>query len=170
MCVYVCACVCVCTCTRAASRRFWGLWSTSPPTYCNALQHTVTRWNRYSRICAWKNLSSQFVLLNWRSLVHTSTCILKRLVGSLKWQVSAEYPLFHRALLQKRPIILRSLLIVATPYTPLHTATQCDVLQRTVTRCNTLQHVFQFVLLRICALTHHIHKCTQNSQYMYIYT
>jgi len=39
-----------------------------------------------------------------------------RLVGSLKLQVSfAEYSLFYRALLQKRPIILRSLLIVATP-------------------------------------------------------
>jgi len=39
-----------------------------------------------------------------------------RLVGSLKVQVSfAEYRLFYRALLQKRPIILRSLLIVATP-------------------------------------------------------
>ena len=34
-----------------------------------------------------------------------------------KLQVSfAEYSLFYRALLQKRPIILRSLLIVATPY------------------------------------------------------
>jgi len=40
-----------------------------------------------------------------------------QLVGSLKLQVSsAEYSLFYRALLQKRPIILRSLLIVATPY------------------------------------------------------
>jgi len=40
-----------------------------------------------------------------------------RLVGSLKLQVSfAEYRLFYRALLQKRPVILRSLLIVATPY------------------------------------------------------
>ena len=39
-----------------------------------------------------------------------------RLVGSLKLQVSfAEYRLFYRALLQKRPAILRSLLIVATP-------------------------------------------------------
>ena len=39
-----------------------------------------------------------------------------RLVGSLKLHVSfAEYCLFHRALLQKRPITLRSLLIVATP-------------------------------------------------------
>jgi len=40
-----------------------------------------------------------------------------RLVGSLKLQVSfAEYSQFYRALLQKRPIILRSLPIVATPY------------------------------------------------------
>jgi len=46
-----------------------------------------------------------------------------RLVGSLKLQVSfAEYSLFYRALLQKRPIILRSLLMVATPYrTPVQT-------------------------------------------------
>ena len=44
-----------------------------------------------------------------------------RLVGSLKLQVSfAEYSLFYRALLQKRPIVLRSLLIVATPYCILH--------------------------------------------------
>jgi len=40
-----------------------------------------------------------------------------RLVDSLKLQVtSAEYSLFYRALLQKRPLILRSQLIVATPY------------------------------------------------------
>ena len=40
-----------------------------------------------------------------------------QLVASLNLQISfAEYSLFHRALLQKRPIILRSLLIEATPY------------------------------------------------------
>ena len=40
-----------------------------------------------------------------------------RLVGSLKSQVSfAEYRLFHRALLQKRHIVFRGLLTVATPY------------------------------------------------------
>ena len=39
-----------------------------------------------------------------------------RLVGSLKLQVSfAKYHLFYRALLQKRRIILRNLLTVATP-------------------------------------------------------
>jgi len=40
-----------------------------------------------------------------------------RLVGSLKLEVSfAEYRLFYRALLQKRPVILWSLLIEATPF------------------------------------------------------
>jgi len=40
-----------------------------------------------------------------------------RIVGSWKLYVSfAEYRRFYRALLQKRPIILRRLLIVATPY------------------------------------------------------
>jgi len=40
-----------------------------------------------------------------------------RLIGSLKWWVSfADYRLFYRVLLQKRPTILRSLLLVATPY------------------------------------------------------
>jgi len=40
-----------------------------------------------------------------------------RLVGSLKlWVSFAEYGMFYRALLQKRPVILRSLLVVATPY------------------------------------------------------
>ena len=40
-----------------------------------------------------------------------------RLAGSLKlWVSFAEYRLFYRALLQNRPIILRSLLIEATPY------------------------------------------------------
>jgi len=46
-----------------------------------------------------------------------------QLVGSLKFYVSfAEYPLFYRALLKKRPIILRSLLAEATPcHTKSHT-------------------------------------------------
>ena len=41
-----------------------------------------------------------------------------RLVGSLKLYLSLEdIGLFGRDLLQKRPKILRSLLIIATPYT-----------------------------------------------------
>jgi len=42
-----------------------------------------------------------------------------RLVGSIKLYVSfAEYSLFYRSLLQKRPIILSILLTEATPYPP----------------------------------------------------
>jgi len=47
-----------------------------------------------------------------------------RLVGSLKLYVSFEkYSLFYRALLQKRHVLLRSLLIVATPYVYLYVYT-----------------------------------------------
>jgi len=64
-------------------------------THCNILQHTATHCNAR--------------LTNVRCGVAT----ISRL---LKVQVSfAEYRLFYRALLQKRPIFLRSLLIVATP-------------------------------------------------------
>jgi len=44
-----------------------------------------------------------------------------RLVGSLKLHISfTEYRLFYRTLLQKSLIILRSLLIEATPYIYIH--------------------------------------------------
>ena len=62
-----------------------------------------------------------------------------RLVGSLKLQVSfAEYSLFYRALLKKRPIILRSLLIIATPQCG---AVCCSVLQCAAVRCSVYQCV-----------------------------
>jgi len=71
-----------------------------------------------------------------------------RLVGSLKQQVSfAEYSLFYRALLQKRPIVLRSLLIVATPIHVSHHARSvcvavcCSALQCVAVRCSALQCV-----------------------------
>jgi len=77
-----------------------------------------------------------------------------RLVGSLKLQVSfAKEPYKRDYVLQKRPIILRRLLIVATPYLQVHfntrqhtathyTATHCNTLQHTATHCNTLQHSY----------------------------
>jgi len=50
-------------------------------------------------------------------IYHVSLMSLPLWGGSLKFQVSfTEYRLFYRALLQKRPINLRSLLIVATSY------------------------------------------------------
>ena len=61
-----------------------------------------------------------------------------QVVVSLKLQVSfAGYILFYRALLQKRTIILRSLLIVATPY---ETMPHSHVLQSTAAHDNTLHH------------------------------
>jgi len=61
--------------------------------------------------------------------VHTQTrvlCLYQRwlwLVGSLKLSVSfREYRLFYRDLLQKRPTIFRSSLIVASPYSRSSTA------------------------------------------------
>jgi len=61
-------------------------------THTHILQHTLTY--------------STYISIKWL-----------RLVGSLKWYVSfAEYSPFYRALLQKRTVILRSLLIVATQY------------------------------------------------------
>ena len=55
-------------------------------------------------------------------LIKLSTTGWLRVVDFLKLYVSfAEYNLFYRALLQKRPMILRRLLIVVTPYPlPLH--------------------------------------------------
>jgi len=56
-------------------------------------------------ICVQRITSSHGVAMRWL-----------RLVGSLKSLVCfAEYHLFDRALLQKRPIILRSLLLEASP-------------------------------------------------------
>ena len=55
----------------------------------------------------------------------------------LQIQVSfAEYSLFYRALLQKRPIILRSLLIVATPY----------LFSRESETINTLEREWRYIL------------------------
>jgi len=65
-------------------------------------------------------------------------------VGDFKLYVFfAEYRLFYRALLQKRPIILRRLLIVATPCVShaMH-ATHCNsVLQCVAVCCSVLQCV-----------------------------
>ena len=57
------------------------------------------------------------------------------LVGSSKLYVSfAEYRLFYTPLLQKRPVFLRSLLIVATPYTYMYSYSDQDVLVATISR------------------------------------
>ena len=77
--------------------------------------------------CAWLNWKVSETVCCPRHYGVAMACVALgimgwlRLVGSFKLQVSfAEYSLFYRALLQKRHIILRSLLIVATPYALLH--------------------------------------------------
>ena len=66
-----------------------------------------------------------------RTLQHTMGWL--PLVGSSKIQVSfAKEPYKRDDILQKRPMISTSLLIVATPYNTLqHIATHCDTLQHT---------------------------------------
>ena len=65
----------------------------------------------YKRGSHWVPAEKEYGVATIRSMVWL------RLVGSLKLQVSlAECSLFNRALLQKRPVILRSLLMVAPPH------------------------------------------------------
>ena len=81
-----------------------------------------------------------------------------RLVGSLKVYVSvAEYRLFYRALSQKRPIILRSLLIVATPYTDIEgveTRAHEHVHKRTHSLAHTHTHTYTHHLSHTHAHAH----------------
>ena len=69
------------------------------------------------------------------------------LVSSLKLQVSfAQYRLFYRALLQKRPIILRSLLMVANPY--MKTSKQIWKISKHIWKQQN--HIFVFVRVYVC--------------------
>jgi len=95
-----------------------------------------------------------------------------RFVGSLKLQVSfAEYSLFYRALFQKRPKILRSLLIVATLYERKEGGVRVLILVRgsifiCVSICMRMfSYVFTFVKMRTPVYMYTCCICTQ----MYIY-
>jgi len=72
---------------------------------------THTHWNR-----TWTGMHAA----PWRAAPCAMYCIpslVTRWVGSWNLKVSSvEYSLFYRALLQKRPVLLRSLLVVATSY------------------------------------------------------
>ena len=146
MCVYVCVCVCVCVCVRSQnlkpsssiltryapmkSRHLFHprkICELSPPhsntphaaTHCNTLQHTAT----HCTLCNTRPLSP--ALTNTRHKISSpysrsiQTMGWLRLVDSLKSKVSfAKEPYKRDYILQKRPMILRSLLIVAIPYLP----------------------------------------------------
>jgi len=100
--------------------------------HCNTLQNTATHCNTLQHqsaiplVCSTTKTGKTSIFFSSSDTVcpevphvYVYTQISMgwlRLVGSLKDYVSfAEYSLFCRVLLQKRPIILRSLLIVATP-------------------------------------------------------
>ena len=82
-------------------------WKCYPPDvqhngqqYCNTLQHTATHCNTATPL-----MSST-----------TDNTVLQINISEFLVWVVAEYLLFYRSLLQKRPIILWILLTVATPY------------------------------------------------------
>ena len=70
-------------------------------------------------------------------------------------QTFAEYCLFYRALLQKRPIILRSLLIVATPYLSCVCIYACVCVCACACACaSTRTHIPRHTLIHTHTLTH----------------
>jgi len=92
--VFMCVCLCagVCTCVQVKSCQMLFLMGTVA-LYCSTVQGLP-------------ELVLYLCVMGWLRIVH-----------SLKLHISfAEYSLLYRALLQKRPILLRRLLIVASPY------------------------------------------------------
>jgi len=109
MCMCVCACVCMSICVYECMH-------VREQDKCMQYTYKHICTYRYTYMCTrnretlWKSVHMYRM---W--VIETEDRRWLRLVGSLKLQISfAEYTLFYRALLQKRPIILGSLLIVAT--------------------------------------------------------
>ena len=76
------------------------------------------------------------------------------------WVSFAEYSLFYRALLRKRPIILRSLRIVATQY----------VTQEEVCLCLMCTYLCTYLCVKICVYLYvYIWKYVFICMYIYIY-
>ena len=119
--------------------------------HCNTLQHTATLCNTLQHTAAHCNTLQHAIFSRRQVLVPLDVCMgWLRWVGASKLQVSfAEYRLFDRALLQKRPTILRRLLTKANPYekgAAVLTTIHCNTLQHTATHCTTL-HSPEDVLL-----------------------
>jgi len=84
-----------------------------------------------------------------------------RLVGSLKLLVSfAKEPYQRDYILQKRPIILRSLLIVATPYTINYESCTHVLIQNIIYSTQVYIHIYMYI---------HIYIYTYIYIYVYIY-
>jgi len=89
--------------------------------FYNTLQHNATHCNTLHYISKNNPIFNiftstvEYVPAHWYAFCAAMGWL--RLVGSIKLYVSyAQYSRFYKALLQRRPIILRSLLIAATPY------------------------------------------------------
>jgi len=110
-----------------------------------AVSHTYLKCTHiylYEYVCTYNDGFSVYTDMGWL-----------RFASSSKLDVSfAEYSLFYRDLLQKRPIILRSLLIVATPYQDV-VLDLCITSERIYDQ-NTYIHVYTYVCVHIvCTLT-----------------
>ena len=68
-------------------------------------------WRKCGEDIYWENMERI-----WREYVENLERICREYVENIEANIEAEYSLFCRALLQKRPIIVRSLRMVATPY------------------------------------------------------
>ena len=102
--MYICMCICVC---------IWMLWMTTcldTYKYNHIYIHTRV-YMLHVCACVCICVPSKMTSLCMYTYRHVYDMGWLRSVGSIKLQVSfAEYSLFHRALLQKRPMILSILL------------------------------------------------------------
>jgi len=120
--VYVCVCVCVCICVPCIYIVKW--ICTCASSDCGLFICIRMYIYAYMIVChsgggggIFFKVASPKGHMGWLWLV-----------GSLKiWVSFAEYSIFYRVLLQKRPIILRSLIIVATPYRAAKTKVRTSV-------------------------------------------
>ena len=95
-----------------------------------------------------------------------------RLIGSLKLQVSfAKQPYERDNILQKRPVILRSLLIVAAPYDVTHTGWRTPIrCLITVSRFPQKSSIYLMALLwkETCNLWHLLPLCHPVQLYVWV--
>jgi len=115
VCLYICVCVFVYMCARERISAV-----PFPLSLTHTHTHTHLRINTslfYDLSLPAKISSAEEISFNPQACLKATAMGRLQLAGSLKSLVTfAEYSLFYRALLAKRLIILRSLLIVATPY------------------------------------------------------
>jgi len=130
----------------------------------------------YTQICIYKCTYIQITIYIYK-YAYTNVHICKSRmsspklsVGSLKFNVSfAEYGLFYRTLLQKRTIILRSLLIVVAPY-HVSVAPNCSCMYTYICMYECIMlYVYTFVY-RFTYICMYICMCVYICIHIYRYT